>query len=201
MEVRLGSAGGPEHRLSSLCAQRSCTPARSEKKADKMSAWRTGHMPVFHLRRVTRALALTIWILIMTQPTTQARSAADDEKAVEALDIEYQAAVKQNDVATMDRILADDFVLVTGLGKTYTKADLLEEARSKRTVYEHQEDSARKVRIWGDTAVVTALLWAKGTEDGKAFDYKLWFSDTYVRTPAGWRYVFAQASTRLPATP
>jgi ketosteroid isomerase-like protein len=137
----------------------------------------------------------------MMQLTIQARSVADDEQAVEALDIAYQAAVKQNDVATMDRILADDFLLVTGLGKTYTKADLLEEARSKWMVYEHQEDSGRKVRVWGDTAVVTALLWAKGNEDGKAFDYKLWFSDTYVRTPTGWRYVFAQASTRLPATP
>jgi len=155
------------------------------------------------VKYATRALALAIWILITMQPTTQARSAADDEKAVEALDIEYQAAVKQNDVATMDRILADDFVLVTGLGKTHTKADLLEEARSKRTVYEHQEDSVRKVRVWGDTAVVTALLWAKGTEDGKPFDYRVWFSDTYVRTPTGWRwrYVFAQASTRLPAAP
>ena len=135
------------------------------------------------------------------QPTTQAGSSADDEKAVAALDIEYQAAVKQNDAATMDRILADDFVLVTGLGKTYTRTDLLDEARSKRMVYEHQEDSARKVRVWGDTAVVTALLWAKGTEDGKAFDYKLWFSDTYVQTPSGWRYVLAQASIRLPTTP
>jgi len=136
-----------------------------------------------------------------TGPIGRAGSSVDDEKAVAALDTEYQAAVKKNDVATMDRILADDFVLVTGLGKTYTKADLLKEARSKRTVYEHQEDSGQKVRVWGDTAVVTALLWAKGTEDGKAFDYKLWFSDTYVRAPAGWRYVFGQASTRLPKTP
>ena len=134
-------------------------------------------------------------------PAGQAGSSADDEKAVAALDTEYQAAVKANDVATMDRILADDFVLVTGLGKTYTKADLLKEARSKHAVYEHQEDSAQKVRVWGDTAVVTALLWAKGTEDGKAFDYQLWFSDTYARTPTGWRYVFGQASTRLPKTP
>ena len=133
-----------------------------------------------------------------TEATSQAESPADDIKAVAALDTEYQAAVKKNDVETMDRILSDDFVLVTGLGKIYTKADLLGEARSKSTVYEHQEDSEQKVRVWGDTAVVTALLWAQGTEGGKAFDYKLWFSDTYVRTPAGWRYVFAQASTRLP---
>jgi hypothetical protein len=25
-------------------------------------------------------------------------------------------------------------------------------------------------------------------------DYTLWFSDVYVRTPAGWRYLFGQAS-------
>ena len=148
-----------------------------------------------------RALAFPLGILMTSGPISRAGSSVDDEKAVAALDTEYQAAVKANDVAKMVRILADDFVLVTGLGKTYTKADLLNAARSKRTIYEHQEDSAQKVRVWGDTAVVTALLWEKGTEDGKAFDYKLWFSDTYVRTPAGWRYVFGQASTRLPKTP
>jgi uncharacterized protein (TIGR02246 family) len=127
-------------------------------------------------------------------------SRAADEQAVAALDTQYQAAVAKNDAAAMDRILADDFVLVTGKGKVFTKADLLNEARSGKTVYEKQEDSSQKVRVWGDTAVVTALLWEKGTEDGKPFDYRLWFSDTYVWTPSGWRYVFGQASIPLPGS-
>ena len=127
-------------------------------------------------------------------------SAADDEKIVAALDTEYQMAVKNNDAATMDRILADDFVLVTGSGKSYTKTDLLEEARSKKSVYERQDETTQTVRVWGDTAVVTALLWIKGLENDKGFEYKLWFSDTYVRTPKGWKYVFGQASLPLPKT-
>jgi ketosteroid isomerase-like protein len=98
----------------------------------------------------------------------------------------------------MDRILADDFVLVTGRGQAQTKADLLKGAGSGTIIYEHQEDTNRTVRVWGDTAVVTALLWVKGSESGKSFDYKLWFSDVYVRTAKGWRYVFGQASLRLP---
>ena len=125
-------------------------------------------------------------------------SAADDRSLVAALDSQYQTAVKKNDVAAMDRILADDFVLVTGSGKTYTKADLLEEARSARMVYEHQEDSAQTVRVWGDAAVITAKLWEKGTENGKPFDYTLWFTDIYVRTATGWRYVFGHSSLSLP---
>jgi ketosteroid isomerase-like protein len=126
---------------------------------------------------------------------------ADDKKAVADLDTQYQLAVKNNDAATMARILADDFVLVTGRGATATKADLLQDAQSGAVVYEHQEDTEQRVRVWGDTAVVTALLWLKGTRDGKPFDYKLWFSDTYVRTDAGWRYVFGQASLPLPVVP
>ena len=43
-----------------------------------------------------------------------------------------------------------------------------------------------------------ALLWIEGTRAGTAIDYKLWFSDTYVRTPGGWRYSFGQASIALP---
>lgn len=141
------------------------------------------------------SLALFLTILMTTPITTP----ADIAETVAALDTEYQLAVKTNDVATMDRILADDFVIVIGNGKVFTKADLLEEAGSKRMTYERQEDSEQTVRVWGDTAVVTALLWAKGRQEGgEPFDYKLWFSDTYVRTPAGWRYVFAQSSMRLP---
>ncbi len=125
---------------------------------------------------------------------------ADDRKAVADLDTQYQLAVKDNDAATMDRILADDFVLITGRGKVYTKADLLQATRGA-TFYEHQEDTDQTVRVWGDTAVVTALLWVKGIDGGKPFDYKLWFSDTYVRTAKGWRYAFGQASLPLPAAP
>ena len=129
-------------------------------------------------------------------------SASDDEKAVAAIDTEYQAAVERNDAATMDRILKEDFVLVLGSGKAYTRDDLLRSARERRFVYEKQVEvpGTQKVRVWGDTAVVTALLWLKYTvaADGKSFDYKLWFSDTYVRTPSGWRYAFGQASLQLP---
>jgi ketosteroid isomerase-like protein len=88
----------------------------------------------------------------------------------------YQAAVKANDIAIMDQILADDFVLVTDRGASLTKADLIKEARAKRTIYEHQEEEegTQKVRVWRDTAVVTALLRIKGTRDQNPFEYKVW---------------------------
>jgi ketosteroid isomerase-like protein len=143
-------------------------------------------------------------ILIAVLPLSTAinlnASPEDDAKAVAALDTKYQAAVKTNDATTMNQILADDFILVTGRGSVFSKADLLDLARKKEATYERQDEEpgTQKIRVWGDTAVVTALLWIKSVQAGKAADYKLWFSDTYVRTPTGWRYVFGQASLPLP---
>ncbi len=143
-------------------------------------------------------LIIPIFLASLAPLASQA-SESDDIAAVAALDTQYQAAVKANDAATMARILADDFVLVIGNGSVANKADLLKEAEDRMRTYEHQEDTEQTVRVWGDTAVVTAKLWLKGErKDCTPFDYTLWFSDTYVRTPSGWRYVFGQASLPLP---
>jgi ketosteroid isomerase-like protein len=149
-----------------------------------------------------RTLIKPILIVMLPLGTASALNASpeEDAKAVAALDTKYQAAVKDNDTTTMNQILADDFALVTGRGAVFSKADLLDSARKKEVTYERQDEEpgTQKVRVWGDTAVVTALLWIKSVQGGKPADYKLWFSDTYVRTPTGWRYVFGQASLPLP---
>lgn len=124
-----------------------------------------------------------------------------DRATVAALDTKYQEAVKRNDAETMGQILHEDFILVVGTGQTYTRADLLESARAEHVKYERQDEDpgTQTVRMYGDTAIVTARLWLKYVSEGKAAERRLWFSDTYVRTPKGWRYVFGQASIALPA--
>jgi ketosteroid isomerase-like protein len=151
------------------------------------------------MRTLIKLILITV-AFPLAAPSELNASPEEDAKAVAALDTKYQAAVKANDATAMDQILADDFVLVTGRGKVFSKADLLDSARKKEITYERQDEEpgSQKVRVWGDTAVVTALLWIKSVEGGKPADYKLWFSDTYVRTPTGWRYAFGQASLPLP---
>jgi uncharacterized protein (TIGR02246 family) len=127
---------------------------------------------------------------------------ADDIRTVAALDTAYQAAVERNDADAMAAILHDDMILVLGDGSVHTGADVLSWARTRRIEYEIQDEEpgTQTVRLYGpDTAIVTALLRARGVRaNGTRVDVRLWFSDTYVRTPEGWRYAFGQASTALP---
>ena len=155
--------------------------------------------------------------------TTQARGAAvaltallgagaanaspeQDRATVAALDTAYQAAVERNDADAMGAILHPDMILVTGVGAPYTRGQLIETAHNQDLIYEHQvEDPGTQiVRLYGaDTAIVTARLWLKGhnRESGQTFDRRLWFSDTYIRTPGGWRYAFGQASSAIANPP
>ena len=129
-------------------------------------------------------------------------SPSDDRRAVAALDTAYQAAVEKNDAAAMAAIQHENMILVYGDGTTRTGEELLRDAREKRIVYERQveDPGTQTVRMYGEhTAVVTARLWIKGVQNGKPLHFRVWFSDTYIRTPAGWRYVFGQASMPMPA--
>jgi uncharacterized protein (TIGR02246 family) len=136
---------------------------------------------------------------VLAQSTVGATEEAD-RRAVAALDTEFQAAVKSNDADAMARILHKDMVLVLGNGSVGSRDDQLREARDKVIVYEIQDEEpgTQSVRVAGDTAVVTARLRIKGVRGGKTFDRGLWFSDTYIRTTAGWQYFFGQASLPLP---
>ncbi len=49
----------------------------------------------------------------------------DEREIVATLDREFQAAVKVNDVQTMERILHKDMILVLGNGTTNTRDELL----------------------------------------------------------------------------
>jgi len=148
-----------------------------------------------------KALAVTIASAAACACSVANASMEEDRKAVYTLDIQYQAAVERNDADTMARIHHENMVLVLSNGTVLTGAQLEQAARDKARTYERQVvvDDSRTVRVSSDTAVVTAKLWLKGTrQNGETFDYKLWFSDTYVRTPTGWRYFFGQAGAPLP---
>jgi len=78
--------------------------------------------PTQHRSHLIKILPCPLALISMIVPiqlgtlTKLDASSEEETKTVAALDTKYQAAVKANDAATMDQILADDFVLVIGGG-------------------------------------------------------------------------------------
>ena len=153
-----------------------------------------------------RAFLTAPALLLLAAAPGMAAAADDPQGIVARMDVEYQAAVERNDWQAMDRILHPDFVLIVGDGTAYTRQQLIDSAKDRNIVYEAQREvpGSQVVRMYGkDTATVTALLILKGkrSKDQSAVDFRVWFTDTYVRTDKGWRYALGQAGTRLPPVP
>ena len=82
----------------------------------------------------------------------------------------------------MGRILAEDYSGVTSLGAVESKAQALADLEDQSATVESCVDSDVKVRLYGDTAVVTGLGNRSGTRSGVAFkDRKVRWTDTFVK--------------------
>jgi len=148
------------------------------------------------LARTLTVAATLVAALSASDAATAAASA--DVDALIATDKRMQRAFIDRDVATLDRIITDDYLLVASSGAERGKPAILAEVASPDVVYEVNQSSDWEVRVHGDTAIVVALLHQKGVDHGEPFDYSVRFSDTYVRENGAWRNIHAHA-TRVPA--
>ncbi|MBV8581913.1 MAG: nuclear transport factor 2 family protein [Candidatus Eremiobacteraeota bacterium] len=149
-------------------------------------------------RTVLRALLAAAVLPLAATASTASTGTSADEAALVALNAQFQDAVKNDDAAALDRIVADDYVLYGSSNTPVTKRGVLDDARESH--YDLNESSDVRARVWGDTGVVTARLHQTGTADGKRFDVTVRFTDVYARTAAGWRQVSAHATSMRTGT-
>jgi ketosteroid isomerase-like protein len=119
---------------------------------------------------------------------------------MEKLDHEMQRAFVTRDVKFLRDLLTDDYVLITSSSRIVSKEEVLASVVDPGQVLEVNDSSEVTVRRHGDTAVVTAVLHQRGTSNGKPFDYRVRYTDTWVLEGGRWRYMSAHASL-LPAPP
>jgi len=78
------------------------------------------------------------------------------EQQVIAIDEQRMDALRRGDPAPLERIYADDYTLVTGLGQVRSKADQIHELKSGALRYADIRSVERQVRLYGDVAVIVS---------------------------------------------
>jgi ketosteroid isomerase-like protein len=105
------------------------------------------------------------------------------------------AAYERNDAATIERIVADGYVLTNSRGGYDTKADDVKAARSKDVGFSTFRNENMKVRIFDKTAIVTGTTIVKGVaKDGSRVDLAVLFTDTLVKMNGRWQLVAGHVS-------
>jgi ketosteroid isomerase-like protein len=91
------------------------------------------------------------------------------EQEIRGLEEERNRAILNGDAATLERMTADDYTFITLRGELRTKQEIVKGFKSGSFRYDSRTISDVKIRIYGDTAVVTGRSSQKGKEKGKDY--------------------------------
>ena len=121
---------------------------------------------------------------------------ADQSTIREIVEMERQAkeASLRRDPDFSQKTLAEDYVAITPLGQVTTKQDTVSARKSGQLRYETIDVSDMVVRVYGDTAVVTARADVKGHQLGEDFSGPYRYTRVWVRRTGHWQAVSYQAT-------
>jgi len=123
-------------------------------------------------------------------------SIGDQETIREVVDMERQAkeASLRRDPEFPQKALADDYVAISPLGQVTTKQEAISARKSGQLRYETIDVSDMVVRLYGDTAIVTARADVKGHQLGEDFSGPYRYTRVWVRRSGRWQAVSYQAT-------
>jgi uncharacterized protein (TIGR02246 family) len=119
-------------------------------------------------------------------------TAEDDERQILALHEAGDRALMSSDLEVLAQIFADDYVQYNESGKAFTKHDVLNNFRTGAIRYPSIVSTGRRIRVFGDTAVVHGSESNEVEAEGKKFSVRYVYLDVLRKRNGNWMLVASQ---------
>jgi ketosteroid isomerase-like protein len=113
------------------------------------------------------------------------------------LENERVPALLNSDTAFIERVYADDYVVTGANGVVRTRSQVVADMKSGVQTFQAMKNDDVKVRLYGDTAVVTGRTTQKGQYKGQASLSPTRFTRIYVKRDGQWQLVANASSVHL----
>jgi ketosteroid isomerase-like protein len=134
---------------------------------------------------------LTSGIAIVSALLVVAAASKDDAVEQQIMKIERQwiDATVKGDIAALDKIEADDYIVIDPTGTISTKAEDMKNVKSGDLKFDSIDIFESKVRVYGSAAVVTAKSHLKGNYKAQDISGDYSSTDVFVKKDGEWRAV------------
>ena len=122
----------------------------------------------------------------------------DVEQTVMKIEKELLAAILKGDSSAFERQLADGYVSTGPDGTVEDKAQMIADIKSGDLKLQSATLDEAKVRVHGDTAIVTYASADKGTYKGKDISGKTRWTDVFIKRNGRWQVVATHGSRVIP---
>ena len=119
-------------------------------------------------------------------------------REVQEIKRQYDVAQMANDGAWFERMLAADYVFILADGSVTTKADFVRDMRTKDLVWKSASVKDIKIRVYGDSAVVTGRVFGKGQYEGISLDERQRFTSLWIKRSGRWQGISEHGSKLSP---
>src|SRR5260370_15869037 len=99
------------------------------------------------------------------EPASYAGAGHTAQEEIKQLEQERNQALLRGDTAALDRMTSDDYTFINQRGELRTKAEIVSGFKSGTYKYEARQISDLRVRVYGDTAIVTGRAMQKCVEN------------------------------------
>lgn len=114
------------------------------------------------------------------------------EEEILRLEEEFGEAIVRNDAEAIGRLLADDWIIIDADGGIIDRPRFLSVIESGALSHEGMNSDDFRVRIYGKTAIATALTTSKGKYMGQEFTARERATDVFVKVNGRWQCVLSQ---------
>jgi ketosteroid isomerase-like protein len=114
------------------------------------------------------------------------------EEELVRVEEEFTNAIVKNNPEEIRRFVTDDWIIINADGGIIEKERFLEVIKSGALTHEMMQSDDIRVRVYGDSAVVSALTRSKGKFMGQEFTTHERSTDVFVRRDGQWRCVLTQ---------
>ena len=130
---------------------------------------------------------LTDYLSINKSETTSPLISAEEE--IRYVEIEWGEAFERHDLATLDRLMAEEYLLTDPLGIVRSKTESLAAIQRNEVLFQSTKSADVNVRVNGDTAVVTGRSTFRGRYKGWSMAGQYQYTDVLVKRSGGWKAV------------
>lgn len=117
-----------------------------------------------------------------------------DTAAVRAQEMKWADAYRLRQVDVLSSLIDDNYVITFEDGSVHGKLGLVSHTAKSSEKVEVADFSDLKIRIHGDTAVVTGSYHERGESDGKRYDYNDRLTDVWMKIQGKWKLIASHYS-------
>jgi len=184
----------PQARARLFAAQRTLAQddAQTATVSEKELARAAGLCDIEAMRISFASAATLCFLAILLAPL--AAQDKSDAVIIRDLEMKWADSYKQRKVDILSSLLAEDFVITIEDGSTYSKTGYISHSAEPSVRVQLAEPSDLKVRMHGNTAVVTGAYHERGESDGKPYEYHDRFTDVWMKSGGKWQVVASHYS-------